>query len=374
MVCVIIPTYNNAKTLERVVAQTLQQGLPVIIVNDGSTDHTAEILERFDNITVISYATNKGKGYALQCGFRKASELGYDYAITLDSDGQHNPENILCFIEKLNETGHCLIIGERNMNQNGIPIKSNFGRKFSNFWFWVETGIKNNDTQSGFRLYPLKDIEQKHFFTSKFEFEIESIVRLAWNQVPVVSVPVEVTYQQGNERVSHFRPFRDFARISVLNTVLVTLALLFFRPRLVFLRLKKKSWKELLINPEESNLKKSISIGFGVFMGIVPIWGFQMLVAFALAIPLKLNKTLVLVASNISIPPMIPLIVFLSLLTGSIALDTDVIIPYNPNISIADLGNMFLQYAVGACIFAVIAGFCIFGLVFLLLKIFRQKL
>ncbi len=371
-ICIIIPTYNNAKTLSLVIERSLQQQLPVIVVNDGSTDTTGEILPAFLNITLVSYMPNKGKGYALQQGFKKACEMGFEYAVTLDSDNQHNPENIPRFIEMLEQTGNCLIIGERNMNQEGIPLKSNFGRKFSNFWFWVETGIRNNDTQSGFRLYPLKNLSNKYFFTSKFEFEIESIVRLAWDNVPIKSVPVEVRYMQGDERVSHFRPFKDFFRISVLNTFLVLLAYLFFLPRLFFLRFKQKSWKELLLNPCESNFRKSASIGFGIFMGIIPVWGFQMLIAFALAIPLKLNKALVLIASNISIPPMIPLIIFMSLWVGSFLLGSGEIISYSPDITFESIGNMFLQYIVGSCVFASLAGFFFWGLSYSLLKAFRK--
>ncbi len=372
-VCVIIPTYNNHKTLPQVLDQTIAQGLPVIVVDDGSTDPTAVILKQRSDITVVSYQPNRGKGYALQCGFRKALGMGFSYAITLDSDGQHNPADIPCFLDELQQSGNCMIIGTRNMNQDGIPMKSNFGRRFSNFWFWVETGIRNNDTQSGFRLYPLKAIEKKRFYTTRFEFEIESLVRLAWDNIPVKSVPVGVTYHTGNEHVSHFRPFRDFFRISVLNSVLVMLACLFFLPRLFFLRIRQKPWKEILLNPNESNLRKSSSIGFGVFMGIVPVWGFQMLIAFALAIPLRLNKTLVLISSNISVPPMIPLIIFLSLLVGSIVLDTGMIIPYNSDISVESLGGMFLQYVVGSCVFAAIAGMSFFLLSYSLLRIFRKN-
>ena len=97
------------------------------------------------------------------------------------------------------------------MTQEGVPKKSSFGNKFSNFWFWFETGIKLEDTQSGYRLYPLKTIP-KNYFTRKFEFEIEVIVRSAWNGVAVKNVPIKVLYDP-SERVSHFRPFKDFTRI-----------------------------------------------------------------------------------------------------------------------------------------------------------------
>ncbi|MFY7814399.1 MAG: glycosyltransferase family 2 protein, partial [Chryseobacterium taeanense] len=179
-ICVLIPTYNNAKTLKRVIDGVLQYTENIIVVNDGSTDSTQEILRQYPQITVINLPENKGKGNGLKIGFRKAKKLGYNYAITIDSDGQHYPDDIPVFVEALqNEEEDVLLIGNRNMSQDGIPKKSSFGNRFSNFWFWFETGIKLEDTQSGYRLYPLLHIPKK-YITKKFEFEIEVIVRSAW--------------------------------------------------------------------------------------------------------------------------------------------------------------------------------------------------
>ncbi len=238
--CVIIPTYNNHRTLANVISGVLKYTDAVIVVNDGSTDGTAGILQQFPALTVLEHPRNQGKGAALRTGFEKAREAGYDFAITIDSDGQHFPDDIPVFIEKLEASdGNILLIGERNMAQEGVPRKSSFGNKFSNFWFWFETGITLADTQSGFRLYPLSQMP-KHYFTPKFEFEIESIVRAAWKGIKVENVPVRVHYEL-KDRVSHFRPFRDFTRISILNTVLVVITLLYIKPRDFFRSLKKKT-------------------------------------------------------------------------------------------------------------------------------------
>src|ERR1035437_9407516 len=95
--CVIIPTYNNAKTIEKIISTVRSYSDDIIVVNDGSTDATTEILQHIDNITLVSYPQNKGKGYALRKGFAKADELGFEYAITIDSDGQHFAEDIPLF-------------------------------------------------------------------------------------------------------------------------------------------------------------------------------------------------------------------------------------------------------------------------------------
>jgi glycosyltransferase involved in cell wall biosynthesis len=239
-VCVIIPTYNNSGTIPEVLESVLAFTSQVIIVNDGSTDNTLLLLKKFPDVDVVSYDTNQGKGYALRQGFKRAVQSGYDYAITIDSDGQHFADDLPKFLEKLSDHPNAIIIGSRNMDQKSVPGKSNFGNKFSNFWFWVETGIKRNDTQSGYRLYPVKALQQATFFTRKYEFEIEVIVRSAWSGIEVVEVPVRVFYAEKSKRISHFRPFRDFSRITVLNTVLVLITFLYIKPRDFFRSFKKK--------------------------------------------------------------------------------------------------------------------------------------
>lgn len=231
--CIIIPTYNNAATLKRVIDASLQLTNHILVINDGSTDSTTSILAEYalkDKIRLFTFDQNRGKGSALKLGFKKALQIGYRYAITIDSDGQHFPQDIPVFIDEISKNGPALLIGSRNMKHETVPTKSSFGNRFSNFWFWFETGIKLTDTQCGFRLYPLNEISKIRFYTGKFEFEIEVPVKAAWRSIPVRNVPVNVLYDP-TERVSHFRPFWDFARISVLNTWLVSVAILYIKPR-----------------------------------------------------------------------------------------------------------------------------------------------
>lgn len=239
-ICVVVPTYNNSLTLRNVIENLLAYTPNVIVINDGSTDNTDEILKSMSGITYVSYANNQGKGFALRTGFKKAVELGYTYAITIDSDGQHYADDLVKFVDAVDTHPNAIIIGSRNLNQENVPGKSNFGNKFSSFWFWVNTGIRRNDTQSGYRLYPVKALDKIQFHTKKYEFEIEVIVRAAWSGIDVVEIPIDVFYPEKEKRISHFRPFKDFSRISVLNTVLVTIALLYIKPRDLFRSIKKK--------------------------------------------------------------------------------------------------------------------------------------
>ncbi|MBP8669179.1 MAG: DUF2062 domain-containing protein, partial [Bacteroidia bacterium] len=296
--CVIIPTYNNSKTLKKVIDGVLNfsSGNDVIVINDGSTDNTTEILNQYnEQIVLLNNKTNSGKGYSLRKGFKEAISRGFKNAITIDSDGQHYPEDIDVMIENALKFPEALLMGSRNMNQESVPGKSSFGNKFSNFWFWVETGQKLPDTQTGFRLYPLEPLKKIKLYTTKFETEIEVIVKLAWQDVKIIPVNIRVLYDM-KERVSHFRPFRDFTRISILNTYLVTLTLFYYLPLRLFKYIRRKGIftiiKEEIFRRDESILKKSLSVGFGVFMGIVPIWGFQLLVGIPLAVLFRLNKVL----------------------------------------------------------------------------------
>ncbi len=378
-ICVLVPTYNNEQTLDGVLRDLLRYTDQIIIVNDGSTDSTRQILERFPDVEVVSYPINRGKGYALRQGFIKAVSSGYDYAISIDSDGQHFVDDLPAFLTEFDRHPGSIIIGKRNMDQAGIPGKSNFGRKFSNFWFRFETGIRLNDTQSGFRLYPVQLLKNIRFITSKFEFEIEVLVRAAWAGIPVCEIPVRVFYPEKVRRVSHFRPIQDFTRISILNTVLVTVTLLYILPRNFTRRFSsgKGFWqnlREMLFKKDEDDFTKALSVGFGVFMGIFPIWGFQLVVAIGLAFLLKLNKPLVIIAVNISIPPTIPIILFLSHLTGAAWMgERAVIIRFDETLSMELLRNSFLQYLVGAVTLSIGCGI-FFGLItHALLKLFRKK-
>lgn len=374
--CVLIPTYNNAGTLAALITEVAAYTHHIIVVNDGSTDDTEAILAQYPFIQVLSYQQNKGKGSALKQGFRKALALGYHHAITIDSDGQHYPKDLPGFINVIKERPGCLIIGARNMDQAHIPGKSSFGNKFSNFWFWVETGIKLPDTQSGYRLYPLLALRDMRFFTRKYEFEIEVPVRLAWKHVPVLYIPVSVYYPPAAERVTHFRPFRDFTRISILNTFLTLIALLWIHPRNFFLMITsrkglEKIWQQIVVRSEESNFTKAISIAFGVFMGILPVWGFQLAIGIPLAVYFRMNKALFLLAANISIFP--PVFWALSLITGKILLGyKDWGFKWS-DISLQQVKEAGAAFFLGGTVLAVVLSIVTFLLSFLLLQLFRKQ-
>ena len=234
--CTVIPTYNNARTVADIVRRTKAVCNDVIVVNDGSTDNTLQELQLFgDTITVITYSRNRGKGYALRRGLEAARTACYDYAVTIDSDGQHRPEEIPQLVSAIGSNS-TLVVGSRNLQANGMPAGNTFANRFSNFWFRLQTSISLPDTQTGFRVYPLHSLPCLRMLTYRYESELELLVFSAWRGVRIVPVPVSVSYP--DDRVSHFRPFRDFFRISVLNTILCLLAIVYGYPRMALHRMK----------------------------------------------------------------------------------------------------------------------------------------
>jgi len=374
--CVLIPSFNNAGFLPELLEELLASGAPLIVVNDGSTDQTAEILAATKGITLITFEKNKGKGAALKAGFKKALELGYDHAITMDSDSQHKVSDLPGFLEVLEKDNPVLVMGSRVLNQENVPGKNRFANRISSFWFRVETGRRLKDTQSGYRLYPIRELENIKLISGRYEFELELLVKSTWKGIPPVEIPINVYYPPGEERVSHFRPFKDFLRITLLNFLLVFMGLTYYVPRNMFRKYRSKSLKQIFREDiVKSGTPKHIiafSVAFGIFMGILPIWGYQLIVGFFLAHLLKLNKAIFFIAANISLPPMIPFILYLSYVTGSFVLGEGSWL-VDIELNLISIGQNLKQYLTGSIVFATIAGLTMGTLSYILLLIFKRR-
>lgn len=211
---VIIPVFNHERRVAGVIRRALSLEMPVLVVDDGSNDRTPEIIDAIAGITVLRHDKNLGKGAALLTGFRAAAKTK-KWAVTIDADGQHNPADALNLIKAVPAGTRCIMVGKREgMTGKHVPWTSKFGRKFSNFWVWISGGPSLNDSQSGFRLYPIPEVLNLGVRARRFQFEVEVIVQARQNNIPVFEAPVQVVYQQGAERVSHFRPWVDFLRNS----------------------------------------------------------------------------------------------------------------------------------------------------------------
>lgn len=373
---VVIPTYNNAETLNRVIEGVKGYCSDIFVVNDGSTDSTEKILAEMTQIHTIAYKRNRGKGYALRMGLHAAADAGFRYAITIDSDGQHYPDDIPVFAEYIEHHPDRLLVGERNLTAENMPKKNSFANRFSNFWYRMETGRKLNDTQSGFRLYPLQKIGKMKTLCRRYEFEVEIIVRATWHGIDVTNIPIRVYYAPKDKRVSHFRPWRDFTRISLLNTMLVLEALLLYYPWRFVRSLTRENIRHFIHNnithSGESNLRIATAMGWGIFCGIIPFWGYQMIFAGVTAHLLKLNKIIAIVFSNISIPPMIPVILYGSYWLGGKTLGLPVTLTFE-EISFQHLTGSLLQYIAGSFMLATVCGMATTAVGWLLMTLLKRQ-
>ena len=372
---VVIPTYNNDRTLGGVIAGVRRYCADIFVVNDGSTDRTAEVLASTEGIRTIAYARNRGKGYALRCGLRAAREAGFRYALTIDSDGQHYPDDIARFFDRIERRPDTLLIGARNLTADNMPARNTFANRFSNFWYLVETGRRLEDTQSGFRLYPLRRLGRLRSLCSRYEFEVEVIVRAAWRGVEVENIPVKVYYAPDGERVSHFRPLRDFTRISLLNRVLELEPLLFYYPWRFFRALTRENSRRFIrrniTRSPESNARLAAAMGWGVLCGILPIWGYQMIFAGLSAHFMRLNKLVAIVFSNISIPPMIPFILYGSYWLGGRITGLPVELTL-AEVTLRRMAECLAQYLAGSVALAVAAGAAVWAVSWCVMTLMKR--
>jgi uncharacterized protein (DUF2062 family) len=314
--CIVIPVFNHAATLPEVV-RGAQVHCPVIVVDDGSTDNPVVPA----SAALVRFEQNRGKGAALRAGFTKAVELGFSHAITMDADGQHFAEDLPAFLAEAKRRPETLFVGVRDFATAGAPAGRRRANAFSNFWFRTETGVRLADTQCGFRCYPLALTQRLRTRSQRYAFELEFMVRAAWSGTPIVAVPVRCSYAPEQVRRSHFRPIADFVRITTMNIGLV------LQSWLVPAELRR-TWslgghktlreaiREFFTEHAHEPARLAGAVGLGLFCGIAPIWGFQMLATATLAHLWRLNKAIALLASNVSMPALTPFIVYGGLVLG----------------------------------------------------------
>ena len=341
-ICAIIPVYNNEKTIKPVVCGCQKFIETVIVIDDGSTDKTSPILSEIPNIIVYKFTRNTGKGAAIKKGFEIALQNGFSHAITVDADGQHFPEWIETAIGECEKNPDSILIGARIGKSVGefAPKKNMLARKFANLWIKIYTGFSLNDTQSGFRVYPVEKMKNIKFKTARFEFEQEVLVKSAWENINIGEFAIAQFYQSPQERISHYRAFRDSMRIS------------WFFTETAFMKIKKIFIGELKSNA--SPRKAALSLALGVFLGILPIYGFQMPSAVLVACVMKLNLPLAALGTMISIPPMIPIIVFAAVRIGSAIFPS----------GIQDIASGAKIFVVGSVILAFLAGIVTYLIVY----------
>lgn len=368
---ILIPVYDHGASLRHVVLAALRQHPHVIVVDDGCTDGGPESLAGLP-AHLVRHERNRGKGAAIRSGAAAAVALGYTHVITLDADGQHKAEDIPAFLAAIEESPWSIIIGARDFNVPNVPGSSRFGRKFSQFWMFVQTGLNISDMQSGFRAYPVGILERVVCSDSGYSFEIEIVVRAAWAGFAIREIPVQVFYPPREERRSHFKALADNLRITWLNTRLTIRAFLplpFSHKSLaaegrISLRHPLRTLRVLLDNggtPRELGRAAAWSI----FLSTLPLPGLQTLLLLFFIQWKRLNRLCALVMVPLTWPPFVP---GLAVLLGYRILRERWLTEFSIQTLGHEVGDRFLDWIVGSLALAPFLGAACGVAVFLMAK------
>jgi glycosyltransferase involved in cell wall biosynthesis len=314
-ILIVIPTFNNKSTLRRVVEEALALGLPVLVVNDGSTDGAMDSIANLP-VQRIDFRQNNGKGAAIRAAAQWADEQGCTHIITMDADGQHDPGDLSRFVATIQQYPMSLIIGVRDFGMTNTPGSSVFGRKFSNFWIRISCGMQVQDSQSGFRAYPLELFRHVYPRARRYNFEMEILVRAIWAGMAVEQIGINVHYTTETMRASHFRPFVDNARISLTFSRLVTRNLIPWPHKVYFgASAAEEIWQylfhpirtiKMLLTEQTSPRQIALASTLGIFMGTLPLIAMHMVAIVFVATRLRLNRLIALNVSHLCAPPLVP--------------------------------------------------------------------
>lgn len=221
--CILIPTYNNPRTIRAVVVAARAMLSDVVVVDDGGNAESRAELEALhaEGLAIVVHREkNGGKGAAVKTGFEHAAQLGFTHALQVDGDGQHDLRIVDAFLEAGKNQPHALVIGYPEYDAS-VPRHRLIARQFTNFWVNLEVGGKGivRDAMIGVRLYPLAIVRQLSVWGDRMDFDVEVAVRYAWTGLGIVNLPVPVRYLAEDEGgVSHFRVFGDNLRFSFLHS------------------------------------------------------------------------------------------------------------------------------------------------------------
>lgn len=214
---VVIPAYNEDRSIRAIAVGALNATTNVIVVDDGSTDDTATQLAGLP-VRLVRLPRNMGKAAALRCGFREALAMQVDGVVTLDGDGQHRPEDIAT-LAAAGAAGDRVVIGSRLHDGAKFPRARLIANRIANFWISWAAGHRISDSQSGFRYYPiglLRALDLSSLSYGGFVFESEILICAAQRGYLSTSVHIPALYDSVAFRASHFRPGRDITRIVLM--------------------------------------------------------------------------------------------------------------------------------------------------------------
>jgi uncharacterized protein (DUF2062 family) len=386
---IIAPTYNNARMLPDVLDQVASHGVPTLVVDDGCTDGTGAILAAWrgagDGRDVVTHPVNRGKAEALRSGFRHATDRGFTHALTIDTDGQLDPAQIADLLHAARSHPHSLILGDRNMYAPDYPSRNRTGRRLSNFAVWLESGLRVNDSQCGFRVYPLSLVNALPCRSGRYGFETEVLTRAGWAGATVHHVTVSCRYEIPGGRISHLKPGKDSLHHVCMHLLLIARSCLHFKvPRLddpdrpretgtIFHRLWNwfnpwRAWRQVR-DTEKGRQQFAVALAIGVFIANLPAYGFQTLLSLYAARRFRMHPLPVVVGSHLSTPPVGPVLIVAGIAVGHLMLRGEM--PDLRQVQASNMGywgSLLVEWIVGS----VVVGGVLAGVTYLTVRAMLQ--
>jgi glycosyltransferase involved in cell wall biosynthesis len=212
--CIIIPAYNAAQSLSYMIDEIHQRepDLNVIVVNDGSTDHTLQSLKNFPHLLVVNHSVNRGKGAALKSGIAAAKSAGYKYAFTIDADQQHSPLHLRAFIHAQQEYGCAFVLGKRTFDCQKMPFHRILSNKITSFMISIRVGKRIRDSQCGYRLFRLNQFQVTNYHCDRFQFESELLLRDS-SRLTFCEVSIDTRYNKTGSHISNIKDTLRFVKL-----------------------------------------------------------------------------------------------------------------------------------------------------------------
>jgi glycosyltransferase involved in cell wall biosynthesis len=382
-ILLVIPLFNHGNTVRAVVERARAAGWPVLVVDDGSGDGGAERVADL-NCQVIRLDRNRGKGAAILAGAAHALARGFAAIITVDADGQLDPAEAGRLAAAAAGQWPAIVVGARRMTKDNAPGASRFGRAFSNFWIRLECGRDLPDTQSGYRLYPVRELLALKTGCRRYDFEVEILTRSAWAGLPILTVPVAVHYPAAVDRESHFHQFKDNFRLTCLHTRLVARALLPWSHQRLFGQVpreimaeRRERWSLLhpvrlaqrLCREHSSALQLASAAWLGIFLGALPLIACHTVVLLYVCHRLHLNKLTAVTASQLCMPPLVPV---LCIQTGYFLRHGRLLLDLSWDTMVVQIHQRLWEWLLGALLLGPLLGLLGGGLLYVAIKKLRR--
>jgi len=311
---IVIPVYNHSTTLLDVATRALAVHDDVMVVDDGSTDKSADILAGL-NVHLINQEKNLGKGAAIKKAALAARKLGMTHIITIDANGRYDPADFHLFTDALKKNKDSIIIGRRDFKKANVPILYRFSRRLSNFWFQVQTGKSLGDVRCTFRAYPLAVFENLTLRTRRNSFEVEVLTKAAWAGVDLNEVNISAYFPLSKKQKFNFDFLMDNLRVALFNFHLTMRSIVPW-PHQKLISKGRPGEKISVLHPlrsiktlltENTSPRQLAAAGaLGVFLGTLPLIGCHNITILFAASYFRLNKVAALTTSGLCVPPLVP--------------------------------------------------------------------